>query len=229
MTTVISLGGSIVAPEGVDTEFLASFRALLRERITGHHERFVLVVGGGGPARRYQTAYRELSPDADNDTADWIGIRATWLNAELVRAVFGADCTQAVVTNPYEADTGAGDAVVVAAGWKPGFSTDFDAVVLAEHFGADAVLNLSNIEQVYSADPKLDPEATPLERMTWNEFRKLVGDDWNPGANAPFDPIASRRAAELGLKVIVAAGRNLKNLRQILSGGEYHGTTIGPE
>jgi len=229
MTTVISLGGSIVAPDGVDTEFLASFRALLRTRITQHNERFVLVVGGGGPARRYQQAYRELNPDADNENADWIGIRATWLNAELVRAVFGPDCTQAVVTNPYEADTEAGDAVVVAAGWKPGFSTDFDAVVLAERFGADSVLNLSNIEQVYSADPKLDPGATPLERMNWNEFRKLVGEDWNPGANAPFDPVASRRAAELGLKVVVAAGRNLENLGEILSGGEYHGTTIGPE
>ncbi len=229
MTTVISLGGSIVAPDGVDTEFLASFRRLLRERIQLHHERFVLVVGGGGPARRYQQAYRELNSDADNETADWIGIRATWLNAELVRAVFGPDCTQAVVTNPYEADPGAGDAVVVAAGWKPGFSTDFDAVVLAERFGADSVLNLSNIEQVYSADPKLDPHATPLERMNWEKFRKLVGDDWNPGANAPFDPVASRRAAELGLKVVVAAGRNLENLAEILSGGEYHGTTIGPE
>jgi uridylate kinase len=229
MTTVISLGGSIVAPDGVDTEFLASFRTMLRERITSNRERFVLVVGGGGPARRYQNAYRELNPNSNNEAADWIGIRATWLNAELVHAIFAPDCTQAVVTNPYDADPATGDTVVVAAGWKPGFSTDFDAVVLAERFGADAVLNLSNIEQVYSADPRIDANATPLEHMSWNEFRQLVGEDWNPGANAPFDPIASRRAAELGLKVIVAAGRNLDNLRRILSHAEYHGTAIGPE
>lgn len=229
MTTVISLGGSIVAPDEIDTGFLSRFRELLRERISHNGDRFVLVVGGGGPARRYQTAYRELSTAPLADVADWIGIRATWLNAELVRAVFLPDCLQPVVTDPYQADTATTDSVVVAAGWKPGFSTDFDAVVLAERFGASAVLNLSNIAQVYSADPKLVPDATPLERMSWSEFQALVGDEWNPGANAPFDPVASRRAAELGLTVVVAAGRDLPNLELILSGATYHGTTIGPE
>ena len=93
---------------------------------------------------------------------------------------------------------------MVAAGWKPGWSTDFDAVVLAEKFGADTVINLSNISKVYSADPKLDPEAVPFDRMSWSELKKLVGDTWIPGKNVPFDPVATERAAALRLTVITA-------------------------
>jgi uridylate kinase len=117
--------------------------------------------------------------------------------------------------------------VLVAAGWKPGFSSDNDAVLLAERFGAGSVINLSNIEQVYTDDPKKNPDARPIDAISWPDFRALVGDEWKPGKNVPFDPVASRRAAELGLKVICAAGRDLENLGKILRGEAFLGTTIG--
>jgi uridylate kinase len=44
--------------------------------------------------------------------------------------------------------------------------------------------------------------------------------------NAPFDPVASKAAQELDLNVIVADGRNLDNLKNILDGDEYVGTLI---
>jgi uridylate kinase len=100
-------------------------------------------------------------------------------------------------------------------------------VLLAEHFGADAVLNLSNIEKVYTDDPRKNPDAKPIDKISWADFRKMVGDEWVPGKNVPFDPVASRRASELGLKVICAAGRDLENLRLILEGKPFTGTVIG--
>lgn len=135
-------------------------------------------------------------------------------------------CPHEVVVDP-TAVTVFGGRVLVAAGWKPGFSTDYDAVVLAERFGAQTVVNLSNIAKVYSADPKLDPGARPIDAISWADFRILVGNEWQPGKNAPFDPVASRRAEELGLKVICAAGRDLGNLAAILDDGPYSGTLIG--
>jgi uridylate kinase len=54
-----------------------------------------------------------------------------------------------------------------------------------------------------------------------------VGDEWTPGKNAPFDPVASRHAAAIGLQVICAAGRNLDNLKKLLTGEDFLGTTIG--
>ena len=100
--------------------------------------------------------------------------------------------------------------VLIAAGWKPGFSSDTDAVYLAEKFGAKKVVNLSNIAKVYTADPKLDPTATPIDSISWTDFRLMVGDTWTPGKNTPFDPIASKEAQRLSLTVICADGRNIE-------------------
>jgi uridylate kinase len=227
MITVISLGGSIVAPDRVDEVFLKNFVSLIREFLTAEAERrFIFVVGGGAPARAYQNAYRNISRAAEDREADWIGIMATRLNAQLVRALMSEWCSQEVVADPTTAPAMTGR-VLVAAGWKPGFSTDNDAALLAERFGAGLVINLSNIKQVYTDDPQKNPDAKPIDRISWPDFRALVGDEWTPGKNAPFDPVASRRAAELGLQVICAAGRDLENLGKILRGEPFLGTTIG--
>jgi uridylate kinase len=236
-TKVISLGGSIIAPAEVDVSFLRSFRQLMEGHLEASPEhRLILVCGGGAPARRYQEAYGQIlasgprppEPQAEAEARDWIGIAATRLNAELLRQLFAGYCTQAVVTNPQEVTLFPGR-VLVAAGWKPGFSTDYDAVLLAERFQADTLLNLSDIPRVYDADPRTNPQARPLDRMDWEAFRSLVGDSWTPGQNVPFDAVATAYAARLGLKVIVAAGRDLENLRRLLAGEPFVGTVIGPD
>jgi len=229
MLKVISLGGSIVAPQDVDVPFVKQLQLLVREYLEGKADRrLIFVVGGGGPARAYQKAYRDISVTAEEIDEDWIGIAATRLNAQLVKAVFHDLCADPVVIDP-TAEIGFTGRVLVAAGWKPGFSTDYDAVLLAERFGADSVINLSNIEKVFTADPKKDASARPIDRISWADFRRLVGDHWNPGANHPFDPIATKHAAGCGLRVVVAAGRNLPNLRAILEDRPFLGTEIGPE
>ncbi|GHV61760.1 uridylate kinase [Spirochaetia bacterium] len=227
MITVISLGGSIVAPDGVDEGFLKDLVSLVRRLLKEDEKRrFIFVVGGGGPARAWQKAYRNVTSAAADEEADWIGIMATRLNAQLVKAVMGEWCREEVVTNPTQAGPLAGR-VLVAAGWKPGFSSDYDAVILAERFQAAMVINLSNIEQVYTDDPRKNPDAKPIDNISWADFCAMVGDEWVPGKNVPFDPIASRHAAKIGLKVICAAGKNLPNLEKILSGEPFLGTTIG--
>ena len=227
MVTVISLGGSIVAPDRVDEQFLKDFINLIRSFIeSDEKQRFILVVGGGGPARAWQKAYKNIKgSSAKNDEADWIGIIATRLNAQLLKAIMGEWCTQEVVIDPTQVDPLFGR-VLIAAGWKPGFSTDYDAVLLAERFHAPMVINLSNIEKVYSADPKKDPAAKALDRISWAEFKTIIGDEWTPGINVPFDPVASRHAAKIGLKIVCAAGKNLENLKKILTGEEFIGTVI---
>ena len=226
MVTVISLGGSIVAPDSVDLDFLKGFSTLIREFLErDEKQRFIFVVGGGGPGRAWQKAYRELCPSPLDEQADWIGIMATRLNAQLVRAIMGEWCSQDVVYDPTQVEPLMGR-VLVAAGWKPGFSSDYDAVILAERFQANAVINLSNIEKVYTDDPQKNPDAKPIDSISWADFCSMVGDEWVPGKNLPFDPIASKHAAKIGLKVICAAGRNLPNLKNILSGEAFIGTTI---
>lgn len=228
-TKILSVGGSIVAPDYPDTEFITQFVSMITEFLSEHSgDRLILVIGGGGPARIYQKAFRDIAQTTEQnetDAADWIGIMATRLNAQLIKASFGKLCTDAVVTNP-TATTEFSGRILVAAGWKPGFSTDNDAVLLAEQFNADTVVNLSNIEKVYTDDPRTNPDAQPLDTISWGDFRKMVGDEWIPGKNCPFDPIASKKAEALKLKVICAGGKNIANTKAILEGKNYVGTTI---
>ena len=227
MVTVISLGGSIVAPDEVDVPFLKEFLSLIGNFINEDDKRrFILVVGGGGPARAWQNAYREISTSTKDEEADWIGVMATRLNAQLVKAIMGDWCSQPVITDPSKAGPFTGR-VLVAAGWKPGFSSDYDAVLLAEQFGAGTVVNLSNIKQVYTDDPRKNSEAKPLDTISWEDFKALVGETWTPGKNVPFDPVATRHAAKINLKVICAAGKDLPNLRLILEEKPFIGTLIG--
>ena len=226
---VLSVGGSIVAPEYPDVDFVSKFVALVKEYLEGHKgDKLIFVIGGGGPARIYQNAFRSVtgeSPVSSAQEADWIGIMATRLNAQFVKACFGGLCRNEVVTDP-TANIDFSGSILVAAGWKPGFSTDNDAVLLAEKFGADTVVNLSNIEKVYTDDPRKNPDAKPLDEISWSDFRKMVGDEWEPGKHCPFDPVASKKAQELSLKVICAGGKNLENIKAILEGKDYIGTTI---
>ena len=241
ITKVLSVGGSIIAPEKPDVQFLAQFCSMIAQWLTENaNARLVLVAGGGGPARTWQKTHQEVwcalpaskrdilafsSQIEQDNECDKIGIAATRLNGQLLKSLFGSLCRQDVITDPTGQVEFTGR-VLVAAGWKPGFSTDTDAVILAERFGAECVVNLSNIDKVYTDDPKVNPAAKPIERISWSEFRKIVGDEWTPGKNCPFDPVASAKAEGLSLKVICANGKNIANTKAILNGEDYEGTTI---
>ena len=223
---VLDFGGSIFAPDVPDCDFLRVLLRFLKEWLEEDSaRRLVMVVGGGGAARTWQNAVRELAPEASHDSIDWVGVMATRLNAELFRALLGPLCPDPVVTD-LGADFAFTGRVLMAAGWKPGFSTDYDAVLLAEKFAADTIIMLSNINQIYDADPNQHPDAKALGRISWDEYRQIGESEWKPGANTPFDPVASERAQKAGLSVIAAAGRNLDNLKSILSGGKFVGTLI---
>ena len=90
-----------------------------------------------------------------------------------------------------------------------------------------SVVNLSNIEKVYTDDPRKNPDAKPIDSISWKDFRKMVGDEWTPGKNCPFDPIASKKADECGMTVICASGKNIANIKAILNDEAFVGTKIG--
>lgn len=231
-TKVLSVGGSIIVPDAPDSDFLSKFVSMCTKWLDeDKSRRLILICGGGAPARVYQNGYKDvcqkLGKDFDANSADWIGIMATRINAQLVKSCFGDYCKNPVVYNPTEENLAFDGQVLVASGWKPGFSTDTDAVYLGEKFGAKTVVNLSNIEKVYTDDPRKNPDAKPLDTISWADFRKMVGDEWTPGKNCPFDPIASKKASELKLKVICAGGKNIENIKAILNDKEFVGTTIG--
>jgi uridylate kinase len=222
---VVSVGGSLIVPRGIDTAYVKDFCSVVKGRTDRY--RFVLVCGGGSTARQYIEAADLISEgDVSSDDLDWLGIESTRLNARLVRIVLRGLAHPKVLTDPFASLED--HAVVVAAGHRPGYSTDTIAVRIARNNNCQRVINLTNTDYVYDKDPKTHSDAQRIEKITWPKFRKdIVGDKWAAGWQGPFDPIASKEAEEAKLTVIVA-GRDLQNLEAILDGRKYTGTTITP-
>lgn len=222
-TIVISLGGSLIVPDQIDIDFLREFRALILAQIQVG-KKFVIITGGGKINKRYNDAVRELGNPTDEDL-DWIGIAALKLNAELVRVMFAEYANRKVVdniTNEFKFEK----SIVVGSAYEPGKSSDWDAVSAAQTIGAKKIINLSNTDYVYDSDPKLNPQAKKIEKISWAEYRKLIPTEWTARLNSPFDPVASQMAEGLGLEVNILNGKNVANLEKCLRGEEFTGTII---
>ena len=209
-TIVLSLGGSLIFPKGVDIEFLKNFRKTIEKYVRKGHK-FVIICGGGKIARELQQAASKVSKLTDEEL-DWLGIYATRLNALLI------------IADP-NGKINFQKNIIIAAGWKPGWSTDYDAVLFAKNLGIKEILNMSNVDYVYDKDPKKYKDARKIESISWNDFSKLINQKWKAGMNVPFDPIAAKEAKKLSMSVNII-GKNLKNLGNLLDGKKFKGTII---
>jgi len=224
-TIVMSVGGSLIVPDQIDSDFLKTLKNFIdTQTAIGRH--FIIIAGGGRTARGYQDAAAKVA-ELKNEDLDWMGIHATRLNGHLLRTIFRDTAYPEVITNPDDIlDVPRDQKVVVAAGYRPGCSTDLRAVQIAQRVGAKKVINLSNIDYVYTADPRTDETATKIETISWTDFRALIPTDWDPGLSAPFDPIAAKEADETNIEVAIINGDKPGELTNYLDGEAFIGTLI---
>ncbi len=218
---VISLGGSLVAPDKIDLTFLNNFKNVILNNLNGR--RFYISVGGGKICRVYQQVLEEYG--ASDTERDWAGIGVTRINAQIVRQIFGDLACPKIGTDPTK-KLGSEYDIFISGGWKPGRSTDYGTVILAKTVGAKTVINLTNIDYVYDKDPSKFPDAKKIEKMGWSDYRKIVGPKWSPGLSSPFDPIASQIAEKQKLRVAIINGKHLERLDSFLNNKPFVGTTI---
>ncbi|GIW66556.1 MAG: uridylate kinase [Candidatus Parcubacteria bacterium] len=219
---VISLGGSLVVPKEIDFDFLKKIKKLIEAEIKD--KKFIIIVGGGRTARNYQRVAKKLE-NITNEDLDWLGIHATRLNAHLLLTIFRKNAYYRIIKNPRE-KVNFKEKILIAAGWKPGFSTDYDAVLLAKTYETNIIINLTNIDYVYDKDPNKHKDAKPFKEISWKNYLKLIDQKWIPGMSAPFDPIASRLAKRLKFKVVIINGKKINNLRKFLENQKFDGTII---
>jgi len=220
-TIIISLGGSLVVPNEIDIGFLKNFKYSLQKYLKD--KRFFILVGGGKIARNYQKALLEFGAKAAD--RDWIGIDITRLNAKIIKQMFAGNCYPKIITDPNKKVKTNKD-IIVGAGWKPGWSTDYVSVLIAKIYGIKTIINLTNIDYVYDKNPNEFADAKPLKEIDWKSFERIVGNKWLPGLSMPFDPRASKLAAKLKIKVIMINGKNLDRLEDFLNNKPFIGTVI---
>jgi uridylate kinase len=224
-TIVMSVGGSLIVPDHIDTEFLRSLKVFI-DMETTRGRRFIIIAGGGKTARRYQEAASAVT-ETKSDDLDWLGLHATRLNGHLLRTIFRHLAHPVMVTNPDDVlDIHDNAPLIIAAGYRPGASTDLRAIQIADRVKAHKVVNLSNTDYVYTDNPKTNPAAEKIEDITWSKFRTLIPETWDPGLSSPFDPVAAREAERLGIEVAAINGTRLDALADYLDGKLFVGTRI---
>ncbi len=174
-TFIIKLGGSlIVSSERIATTYLRQFQLFIRKQVAEQQRRFFIFVDRGRVARQYRDAGRAIvGHELPNEDLDWLGIHATRLNAHLLRTIF-RDLVHPVIIIDYSIIQKLEKPVVIVAGWKPGWSTDYPAVILAQDYQVKAIFKLSNTDYIYDKDPKLHLDARPFEHLSWKDYRSMI-------------------------------------------------------
>lgn len=227
-TIVLKLGGSLIVPNGgLDIKYIKQFYNFIRQQVASKKRRFIILIGGGVLSRHYRDAGASITGhELPIEDLDWLGIHATRLNAHLFRTIF-RDLAYQRIIKKYEFIQKTEKPIIIAAGWKPGWSTDYDTVILAQDYNIKKIIKMSNVDHVYDKNPSIYKDAKPLDSISWREYRGMVGDKWMPGKHDPFDPIAAKLASEVKIKVIYLDGRSIENVEKALDGKKFVGTVIG--
>jgi len=221
LRAVLSLGGSVVASPEINLEFISGFASLVKRlRRKGH--RLAVVVGGGKVARDYIGAARRLG--AEESFCDELGILATRMNARLIIAALGGEEAYQHVPESVE-EVKEWEKVVVMGGTVPGHTTDAVAAMLAARLKAELLVNATNVDGIYSADPKKNPDAKKYDRIAVEELLKLVGSEHKAGISTVLDPKAVRIIKENRIRTLVVKG-DLARIEAALLGGEHFGTEV---
>jgi len=228
---VIKLSGEALSgaePFGIDRATIERYAAdLVAARALGIT--LGVVVGGGNILRGVEISAHGVS----RPTGDAMGMLATVMNALVLEAAIeraGAPArTMSALAMPQVCETYErqralrhldDNRVVIFAGGtgNPFFTTDTTAVLRAAEMDAQAVLKATNVDGVYSADPKLDPKASRYERLTHQEAidRSLK----------VMDATAFALARENRIPIIVFSIRAKGAIEAVLR-GEGRSTTVG--
>ncbi len=221
---VVSLGGSIVAPDGIDADFLKKFNRFIRGFVKRGYQ-FVIVVGGGKICRHYQDAASKVMGKVSDEDQDWLGIHATRLNAQLLRTIF-KDIANPVLFDHAGRFLKLEYPVTIGAGWKPGWSTDYVTSAIAVEFGAKIIVNAGKPTHVFDKDPHVHKDAKHFGALSWKDYRKFIPKKWSPGLSSPFDPVGAKLCEKEGIRVAIINGKDLENFKKVIEGKDFVGTII---
>ncbi len=222
---VISVGGSVLVPS-LEAHRLKEWAESLID-LTKAGIQIFAVVGGGGEARRYIDACRDIG--LDEASSDEIGILVTRINAALLVGALKEYVYPIVATSYLDAKAaGFSGKIVVMGGMTPGQTTDAVAAVLAEEVGASMMINLTAIDGIYSADPKKDKSAKKHDLMTPQELIDLImKEKMNAGSNMVIDLVAAKIAERSGIPLVIIDGRDPSLIGKALLNGKFEGTIVG--
>lgn len=220
-TVVISVGGSVL--KDLDINYLRKVTDMFNH-LSSEYKLYV-VVGGGETARRYIDICRAMGM---NETyLDSVGIDATRLNSRVIIA--GLKNVNFVPANTIDEAIllSKNYSIVVMGGISPGYTTDSVTVMIGECASAKRIVIATDVDGVYTADPKKDTNAKIIYKMTYNQLIDICSVcDVTAGSKSVIDPVAARLMARAKIPVYVVNGKNLEEFKKAIENKKFVGTVI---
>lgn len=223
MRVVVRVGGSVVGSP-LNASLIGRYVDLLKKLRKQGHE-VVAVVGGGSLAREFIRVAADLGlVEAERD---WAAIHVSRLFARLFVLCLGeASCGNVSVTLGDAVDCLKHGYVVVMGGLRPGMTTDAVAALVGERVKADLLVKASNVDGIFTKDPKKFPDAEKLDELRFDDLERLFEEDRHrAGINQILDPEAVKILRRIRLRTVVVNGFDVKNVLSAVKGKRV-GTVI---
>ncbi|MFN4336533.1 MAG: UMP kinase [Candidatus Nitrosocaldus sp.] len=218
---VIKLSGSLFALDSI-VDTIAPYASMLREM--GSSVQPIIIAGGGDEARKYIDAARALG--ADESSLDEIGIEISRLNATLLVYAIGLDVVYPSIPRNLEevSIAAATGRIVVAGGLHAGQSTNATSALIAERVNAKLFINATDVDGIYTADPRIHREARLLKKVSIKELLSMLGGErFNAGTYELMDIVALKiiQRSRIPTRVVKADPKIIKEA--------IHGYDVGTE
>ncbi|WP_054857170.1 UMP kinase [Vulcanisaeta sp. JCM 16159] len=189
--------------------------------------KMAVVTGGGSLARRYIDIGRKMG--INESLLDMLGISASRLNAQLLASALSDIAYLPIPTSIDEVfrawSTGR---LVITGGFQPGQSTATVALLVSESLGIRRLIDCANVDAVYTSDPRVDPNAKRLDRVSIGELMAMLKSRTVAGTYDLLDPWALSIAQRSGITIYVVGCGKLSSLRRLITEGVSDGTVITP-
>lgn len=223
---VLSLGGSLIIPDEIDTKFLEDFKKTINKNKPKY--KFIIVCGGGSIARKYITALKEFN--CPEKVLNLIGMESTRMNAQLVASVFHKEPLE-IIAKEEEAGKirkilNKGDYAFVEAGkYHPKKTSDSGSALTAKRFKTNFI-NLTDVPGLYDKNPKKHRNARLIPRITWKGLYEMAGQSkFQPGQHFVIDQTASGIIMKNRITTYIL-GKDLQQLDNLLNGKKFIGTIV---
>jgi len=223
MRLVIRIGGSVVASP-FNPALMNSYAELLQGLKKQGHV-VAAVVGGGSLSRELIKTARAMG--LSEGAQDEVAISVSRLMAQLLVLRLGKQGTLTVPTTIDDAEKLLKNGkIVVMGGLKPGMTTDTVAAMLAERVNADLLVKATDVDGIFTSDPKRHKDAKRLEQLSFDElFKFFEKERHEAGIHQVLDPEAVRILQKKRVKTVVVNGFKQENVLAAVK-GEKVGTVI---
>ena len=215
MKVAIKIGGSLAIDDyGPKIEY---FRRLIPvvKKVAKKCDKLIIGIGGGKLIRNY---YKRIAPFLDKERQEWLAIDLLRANARFLAYVFGGKPVFDLKKIPRSK-------ILTIAGITPGRSTDANAALLAERFGVDLFIILTDVDGIYTKNPKKHKDAILIKEIKFKMLKKLAKKKTSPGNYGVVDPLALKIISRSKIHTFVINGKDPKNIIRVIN-GENPGTKI---